>query len=97
LGIANGRVTAAFIDQNPTLAAATGFGANAICLPFFAAAGGHVLDDIPRDLAAAGFAGRILPPLGLHPNVPQAIADAISAARPVCSVQCRYTLNAGQI
>jgi sirohydrochlorin ferrochelatase len=89
LGLA--RACAAFIDQTPQLAQATGFGAGAICLPFFAAMGGHVSEDIPRALAEAGFGGRVLPPLGLHPRVPQLIADSLSAPVPVCAQTCRYS------
>lgn len=95
LGIAD--VKAAFIDQSPILGTATGYGAGAVCLPFFAAAGGHVSDDIPRALAQAGFGGRVLPPLGIHGDVPGIIAAAIRAARPVCAEECRYRLNAAQV
>ena len=85
-----GRAEAAFIDQAPQLAQVQGFGAEAICLPFFAAQGGHVTEDIPAALAAAGFQGRILPPLGLHAQVPKLVAQAIQAGHPVCAVECRY-------
>lgn len=84
------RVEAAFIDQLPQLQAAIGFGSGALCLPFFAAAGGHVTEDIPAALAAAGFAGRILPPVGLDSRVPGIVAQAILAAREVCAVDCRW-------
>jgi sirohydrochlorin ferrochelatase len=56
---------AAFIDQTPRLADLVRSDANAICLPYFAADGGHVQDDIPQALAAAGFSGRLLRPLGV--------------------------------
>lgn len=84
------RVEAAFIDQSPQLATMTGFGPGAVCLPFFAAAGGHVTDDIPAALAAAGFQGRILPPVGLDPRVPALIAVEIAAGREVCTGECRW-------
>jgi sirohydrochlorin ferrochelatase len=84
------RVEAAFIDQLPQLQAAIGFGSGALCLPFFTAAGGHVTEDIPTALAVAGFAGRILPPVGLDSRVPGLIAQAILAAREVCTVDCRW-------
>jgi sirohydrochlorin ferrochelatase len=84
-------VHAAFIDQAPQLAHATGYGPNAVCLPYFAAAGGHVLDDIPAALKSAGFAGKILPALGLDPRVPGIIARAIFADQRVCVTNCRYT------
>lgn len=78
LGLA--RAEAAFIDQSPTLGEATGFDAGALCLPFFAARGGHVIDDLPAALETAGFGGRVLPPLGLDPRVPATIAAALRGA-----------------
>jgi len=81
---------AAFIDQPPQLAEATGHGVQSLCLPFFAAEGGHVTQDIPAALAAAGFAGHLLAPLGLHPGVPALIARAIRAGQPVCADRCRH-------
>lgn len=78
LGLA--RADAAYIDQNPRLAEAVGFGEGALCLPFFAAKGGHVIDDLPMALAQAGFAGRVLEPLGLDPRVPGLIAKALQRA-----------------
>jgi sirohydrochlorin ferrochelatase len=72
---------AAFIDQTPRIAdVARTFGADAVCLPFFAANGGHVIDDLPEALATAGFTGRLLPPLGLDPRVPTIIASALQNA-----------------
>lgn len=81
-------VAAGFIDQEPQLASLTGRGG--VCLPFFAAGGGHVSDDIPQALAAAGFAGRILPPVGLDGRVPGIIAAAIARGVPVCVGACRW-------
>ena len=72
---------AGFIDQSPRIAdVARGFGPNAVCLPFFAAKGGHVIDDLPEALAKANFSGCLLPPLGLDPRVPALIADALQNA-----------------
>lgn len=85
------RAEAAFIDQSPRIAEAAGFPADAICLPFFAAGGGHVNDDIPAALAEAGFAGRLLPPLGADRRLPAIIARAVSAAVPVCAGSCRWS------
>lgn len=59
------RVTAAFIDQSPRIADLRGDWSTALCLPYFAAEGGHVTEDIPQALAKAGFTGRLLPALGL--------------------------------
>lgn len=81
---------AAFIDQAPRLAEVRGHGPGAVCLPFFAAEGGHVGTDIPAALAEAGFAGRILPPLGLDPRLPQIIAAALAAGKPVCATTCAW-------
>ena len=73
------RAEAFFIDQAPQISKAEGFGADAVCLPFFAAEGGHVTDDLPGALAEAGFRGRLLPPLGLDARVPGLIAAALQA------------------
>lgn len=81
-------VAAGFIDQEPQLATLTGRGG--VCLPFFAAEGGHVSEDIPAALAEAGFRGRILPPVGLDRRVPGIIAAAIARGVAVCSAACRW-------
>ena len=81
-------VAAGFIDQEPQLVSLTGRGG--ICLPFFAAEGGHVNDDIPEALGAAGFTGRILPPVGLDARVPGIVAAAIARGVPVCPGACRW-------
>ncbi len=92
------RAEAAFIDQHPRLSTMTGFTDAAVCLPFFAAAGGHVQKDIPAALAEAGFAGRLLPPLGLDARVPGLVAAAIRRATPICAGACRFSADnpAGQ-
>lgn len=75
------RVETGFIDQQPRIAeVARDLGASAVCLPFFAARGGHVIDDLPQALAEAGFTGALLDPVGLHPSVPGLIAAALRAA-----------------
>ena len=84
------RVATGFIDQEPRLATLAGFGAGAVCLPFFAAEGGHVVEDIPAALAEAGFQGRLLPALGLDARVPGIIAEAVRAGRGVCEGGCRW-------
>jgi sirohydrochlorin ferrochelatase len=81
---------AAFIDQSPQLAQATGYGRRSLCLPFFAAEGGHVTEDIPAALTAADFAGDLLPALGLDARVPALIAAAIAKGNPVCTAECRW-------
>lgn len=85
------RVEVGFIDQAPQLSTLTGFGPGAVCLPFFAAAGGHVEDDLPKALAEAGFRGRILPPVGADRRVPGLIASALLQGVPICSGLCRWT------
>lgn len=81
------RAEPAFIDQSPRLAeAAVSFGAKAIVLPFFAAKGGHVVDDIPEALTEAGFAGTLLEPVGLDPRVPALIAAALRRAQATVSI-----------
>jgi sirohydrochlorin ferrochelatase len=78
-GIAQAK--AGFIDQSPRIAdVARTFGPNAVCLPFFAAKGGHVIDDLPQALAEAGFAGLLLPPVGTDARVPGLIARALQNA-----------------
>lgn len=75
------RVEAAFIDQSPRIAeVAAGFPAGSLVLPFFAARGGHVIDDLPQALEAAGFRGAVLAPVGLDARVPGLIRQALRAA-----------------
>lgn len=87
------RVAVGFIDQSPRLSGLTGFGPDAVCLPFFAASGRHVTDDLPKAMADAGFAGRILPPVGLDPRVPAIVAAAIVRAKPVCAEHCQWAVK----
>ena len=82
-------VAVGFIDQEPQLASLTGRGG--VCLPFFAAEGGHVSDDIPSAMQEAGFQGRILPPVGLDERVPGIIAAALARGVPVCAGACRWS------
>lgn len=88
------QVTVAFIDQAPQLAHSSNHDPDAVCLPYFAASGGHVTDDIPMALAKAGFQGRLLPALGLAPEIPAIIARAILAGTPVCAATCRWQARA---
>ncbi|MDF0602862.1 CbiX/SirB N-terminal domain-containing protein [Psychromarinibacter sp. C21-152] len=76
-----GPVAAGFVEQAPGVdEVARGMGARMLCLPFFAANGNHVRDDVRTALAAAGRADALLPPLGAHPAVPELIAAALRAA-----------------
>jgi len=87
------RVAVGFIDQAPQLSTLAGFRGEAACLPFFAATGGHVAEDLPTALAAAGFEGRILPPAGSDARVPALIAAAILRGEPVCAAVCRWATS----
>lgn len=76
-----GRIVTGFIEEAPFLHdAAAGLGPRCIALPLFATRAEHVTDDIPKGLAAAGFAGTCLPPIGLSPEVPAMIAAALDRA-----------------
>ena len=86
---------ARFIDQAPRLSGAAGFGPGSVCLPFFAAEGGHVTQDIPAALTEARFQGRLLPAIGLHPEIPAIIARAIASGDPVCASRCRWQGGSG--
>ncbi len=81
------RVEAAFIDQEPRIAqVAARLAAGALCLPFFAARGGHVIDDLPAALAEAAFEGSLLDPVGTDGRVPGLIAAALRQTLQVGSV-----------
>ncbi len=82
-------VTAAFIDQTPRIDTESNHGPMSVCLPFFAASGDHVTRDIPVALDKAGFQGRILSAIGLHPDIPELIARAISAGAAACT-HCKW-------
>jgi len=82
------RVAVGFIDQEPQLRSLAG--GDGLCLPFFAAGGDHVSEDIPQALAEAGFHGRILPPVGLDARVPEIIAAALARGKAVCAGACRW-------
>lgn len=82
------QVIPAFIDQQPQIATvAATMPKGAVVLPFFAARGGHVIDDLPEALEEAGFDGTVLPPLGLDPRVPELIAAGLIAAGPNAAAQ----------
>ena len=70
-----------FVEEPPYLAdEAFDLGAKSICLPFFAAKGGHVIDDIPEALELAQFEGVLLDPLGCAPAAPGVVAAALREA-----------------
>jgi len=72
-----------FIEQPPFLAdQAFDLGERSICLPFFVARGGHVIDDIPEALDLATFRGLRLDPIGCAAAAPALVARALAASRP---------------
>ncbi len=69
-----------FVEQTPTIAeAAANCGPNALCLPFFACTGGHVLEDVPQELARANFSGHVMPVISELPQVERHIAARLDA------------------
>ncbi len=70
-------VVTGFVDEAPFLVDAARINGPAICLPYFAAANGHVREDIPEALDAAGFTGLRLEPIGTDPLIPKLIANAL--------------------
>lgn len=88
LSVRFARVVTGFIEEAPYLGdAAAGLGPLSVALPLFATEAEHVTDDIPAGLAAAGFAGLHLPPIGLSPEVPRMIAAALERADSVIAEQ----------
>jgi sirohydrochlorin cobaltochelatase len=79
----------AFLEHGPSLdevvAALVGKGAGSIrVVPVFLGQGGHVKEDLPRLVAAAARPGvqiHLDKPIGEQPEVVEAIAAAIAAAR----------------
>lgn len=71
-------VRVGFVEEPPYLAdQARDLGARAICLPFFAAKGGHVTEDIPKALELAGFQGVVLDPIGCAPGAAALVARGL--------------------
>lgn len=79
--IAFAEIRVGFVEEAPYLAdVALDLGPKAICLPFFAASGGHVMDDIPEALDAAEYKGVALAPIGCAPEVTTLVARALETA-----------------
>jgi len=73
-----GELRIGYIEEPPFLGdMAFGLPGRSVCLPFFAAAGGHVSDDLPEALDMADFRGLRLPPIGTHPGVPAVIVASL--------------------
>lgn len=70
-----------YIEESPFLReVANDLGPRSICLPFFAAEGEHVIQDIPEALNAAGFTGLLLDPIGRATQIPALVARRLRAA-----------------
>ncbi|NDV99701.1 cobalamin biosynthesis protein CbiX [Salipiger sp. PrR002] len=75
LGFAEAR--AGYVEEPPFLRdQAEGLG-QAICLPQFALNAGHMLEDVPEALSAAGFEGPVLPAFIDWPETPELIARSL--------------------
>lgn len=73
-------VTVGFVEEAPFLHDSARLDGPALCLPFFALRAGHVADDVPQALEAAGFTGPLLPAIGEHPMAAGLIAAALARA-----------------
>ncbi|WP_170340432.1 CbiX/SirB N-terminal domain-containing protein [Ruegeria arenilitoris] len=70
-----------FVEEAPSISdAAKMTGDHAICLPFFACTGGHVLDDIPAELGKAAFRGPVLPVVGELDEIQSHVARTLDGA-----------------
>lgn len=69
-----------FVDEPPFLAEGLSVDGPAICLPFFATAASHVLEDLPEAVEQARFTGPVLEPVGQADGVPALIARGLTAA-----------------
>ncbi|WP_170360128.1 CbiX/SirB N-terminal domain-containing protein [Ruegeria arenilitoris] len=68
-----------FVEEPPSISeAASGLSEQAICLPYFACTGGHVLEDLPQELAEATFKGQLMPVVGELPPIKRHIANTLS-------------------
>lgn len=75
-------VRVGFVEESPSImeAASNLAGRPSVCLPLFATTAGHVSIDVPEGLAAAGFDGLTLPPIGENAAVASLIATALATA-----------------
>jgi sirohydrochlorin ferrochelatase len=75
------KIEIGFVEEAPFLNdMARGSGSKSLCLPFFAAKGLHVRQDIPELFEQAGYTGELLDPIGLAPQIPNLIAKSIRTA-----------------
>ncbi len=76
------KVRTGFLAEEPFLASVARFSsARTLLLPFLAGTGGHLTDDIPRELKDGGFRGVLLPALGEAAFVPNLIAHSLTTAK----------------
>ena len=75
-----GAVRLGFVEEEPSITeAASLIGQSpAVCLPLFATTAGHVMSDVPEQLAEASFKGTVLPAVGEHDETPGMIARSLS-------------------
>lgn len=76
-------VRVGFLEERPFVEEVAQISGAAVCLPFFASRAGHVKIDLPAALAAASFQGHLIEPIGVAPEVPDIVAEALT----------RYELN----
>lgn len=70
-----------FLEQDPHLSeVAKNRGPKTLALPFFATPAGHVMEDVPQALDAAGFKGVRLPCIGQAWFIPDLIAHSLKCA-----------------
>lgn len=80
-GIHFGGIQTGYIEEAPFFGdVAMDSSAQTLCLPFFAALGGHVKDDVTDALAAADFKGPLLAPIGTFDAIPAFIAESLRKA-----------------
>ena len=72
-----GALQVGFVDEKPSLEEAATVTGPALLLPFFATRAGHVVIDLREAVAAAGFKGTVLPPIGVWPEVRDLVAQAV--------------------
>lgn len=85
-------VRVCFVDQAPFLAQGLSVRGRAICLPFFATAASHVEADLPEAVAAAGFAGPVLEPIGHSMRTPAFVAASLAAQIPASPDAAEFDL-----
>lgn len=81
LEISMKKITTGYVEQAPFFPdVAKEVPEQSICLPFFAAYGGHVREDIADGLSQARFKGPCLDPLGTLPGIHELIAASLHSA-----------------